>query len=324
MELAHLPQELLANIVSHLRSFEVERLSRSFNRAIYAACSQRVQARVTARNIRTDMLQRFPNHKMVGYDGVTEYTYDKLGWDEMFGPHEPQRLSSLEYIELSGDLSWLQPRDHHCRCDPSPHIRMAEFEQSLRDQARRLSVIIPESYFILMRNPKLQCKVAHDMRYAFEMGLDPQLRKCPSYIDDGAGGYVIPLAHDWYANWTRSLYLDPGPNKAHCVLWTAADPHNSDDDTVGIMLQAGTATDVDVAKASAEGVELAFFHGDVFQEDTLFERWLLRTCFEEALERFANTRNTYQEEEMKTLDGAQREYIRIMYTKEGRGIGIGK
>lgn len=341
MSLSRLPPELLLNVVSHLRGYEVERLARSFNKAVYGACLPRLRIRFASQRNAKEMIRRFSDiGSNPGHCPVYEETYHGLRLNSLFGPFNPQPQLSLEYQELDGDLSWLGTGvsiyEHVADLtgrDRFTHVgenMSSAREAELRGEARRLGFVIPEAFFTLMTNAQLRKRLPPGFGHYFSLG---KLRKCSSLLDGGIGGYLIRFLRDGNDHRMWMLYLDPGENKGHCVLgFIDEDDFGPRDDVEKIKkmcLSSGWIANEDLERAKDDGLDLALLSFPDL-EGTDFERWLFKFHFDESINLHFDKNKILQatmddepQECAPKLTEAQAKYIRYMLTNEGNGIGIG-
>lgn len=337
MELQTLPSELLLIMISHLRGYEIERLALSLNRHIYSVCLPHVTSRASERRNLNEMIRRFQSvtHKGAPYHR-REIFFHELGGEGVFGPSELQPPTSLEYQDMTGDLSWLQSpvsSKAHRSGGPDPlHCLMSPAKAtSLRQQAKQLNVTLPDAFMEFMsRSTMEKCMPAQIQR---QLVLGHSIRKCPPSVDQGAGGFLLKFMgnHNQYPFW--ALYLQAGGERGHAVLQMDEDPEMSDEDIRYTQGLDQTALHVP-SEAGADGVRFATVTQKGFRlASTDFERWLQMTYFDGWLADEGSIAEDYREWNeseggiyapvaVPPLSDAQKDYIMNMCTIHGRNVGV--
>lgn len=221
--LLNLPDELILQIISYLQSFEKERLAQ--NRRLYSICSPyfSILTAATRRNARL-MRERFGTPR---YEAAYEYLPPRLmrilALDEEYCYRAPDSQPERDFLEIKGNFTWLESTS-----TARHEARYRNLSESLWSDlfavTENLGVELPRAYNRFMQNGALFGGVA-EMSCTGQVYLNRNfgpssnnLMVCPSDIDGGAGGYVIPIHIDGPRRLTSYLYLDPSNEKGHCVL----------------------------------------------------------------------------------------------------------
>ena len=115
MSLLGFPTELLLEITSYLRAFEIEPLAQTFNQRLYAICLPRLADRISNRRnakLARGRFQKFQSnpHWPLGpiYYCLTQCSMMLLGLDDSYTYLASPSLRTLDNLDLQGDLAWLQ------------------------------------------------------------------------------------------------------------------------------------------------------------------------------------------------------------------------
>ena len=155
MALDKLPQELIYEIVTHLRrSRDLVALAlRTYNKQVYSACRPFLQSLAEEAKRRNTMITRFglsPNKR-----SHMERLYQQLGLWERYGPYKPpNEHDTVEFLgPLDGDFSWLGSQNYvgsrswDPRSKSNPLLRRRI--PALSQQAKRVGVVFPECFSAL-------------------------------------------------------------------------------------------------------------------------------------------------------------------------------
>jgi hypothetical protein len=151
-----LANELLLQIISYLRAFEIERLARTFNRRLTDACLPHLQSRIAGARNRRLMMDSFSTKD---YNYFYDFDINKLfhSWlaeTHTFSPPPTDTFANLDHFDLRGDLSWIYPTpsEELQTMFPSPiftrnpPIATAEQMDGLVSAASKLGVSLPLSF----------------------------------------------------------------------------------------------------------------------------------------------------------------------------------
>ena len=134
----------------------------------------------------------------------------------------PTLVPSLDFLEIKGKFSWLQPEEWLGAGNSSGGISCARFQQ-LQQMARILDVKLPKAFERFMTESALLRNFLWTTRsvLADAHGLtrlqEELFLKCPGDVDRGSGGIVLQICPRG-RRVGYFLYLDPGKEKGHCVL----------------------------------------------------------------------------------------------------------
>ncbi|KAE8450688.1 hypothetical protein EG329_006033 [Mollisiaceae sp. DMI_Dod_QoI] len=189
-----------------------------------------------------------------------------------------QATAHLDYLELNGDLHWMQPPDPEIAGSNSWNRGQGVSKERL-DQlvasGKRVGVEFPKAFLTLMGSTDLMERMFLGGDY-FDLG--PSLVKCNSDDDKDGGGYVIDFLSDQQCCRYWSLYVAPGGY--HCVLnapygarcWKCAEvgPYGGDQ----VVWDDHTKCEVH------EGVPIACEKLGVSLAHPNFEAWLAMNYFD--------------------------------------------
>jgi len=283
--LVDLPPELINLVCSHLRSFETERVARTFNKCLYPICLPFLAHRLSMQRNAKRMISIFGD---VSYT-LGESQYRNLGFELKHGPFTSPTLPNLDYLDLKGDLSWLTPLDdltakamqHHQQGPAASSTQVDDLVAS----AERLSLTLPPEFVRFIRNKELQYRIPSSSASYFKLST-VGLIKCPASIDGGVGGYLLRFLCDQQGCGYWVLYLAPGIG--HCVLSMALDPQGEDaynEEEVEEMVDEEVITQEELDKVKEEGVPVALIGSRyVFLAGASFEEFLATMYFEERVQ----------------------------------------
>lgn len=222
----------------------------------------------------------------------------------MFGVPQDTEFKSLpEWDTLfdwlrfngAGSLGWLRSLDENTDQEMDGHKGhecMSEAQlQNLREQCARLNITLPPSFVLFATSKELMDRVPSYGSSTFSFG---PLRKVPSAIDNGAGGYTMRIYRDQQDCGFHDLYILPnrqdqylpiGSESVHCILETAVDSAETEDSYASGSYEKYTdATREEIEEGKKRGVDMATMEKrDVRYVGLNFEEWLCFTYFEQWL-----------------------------------------
>jgi len=281
-------KELLGLIVANLRAFEVESLTRTFNKKFFDICLPLLTHRLALERNAKRMIDRFGCVR--GARNISKKLYQSFDLESKrpgkyeATPSSASTRPNLDYLDLNGDLSWLQPLDNTTAKEMEPHhhglaASNAQVDELIKD-AERLNLALPDTFVRFIRDKDLQYRVPSCSAAYFFLG--DGFRRCPPTIDKGAGGYIIRFLSDQQGCWYLSLYLDPSDQKGHCVLFSQEDPNHPSE---GDEDERSTDEGVEMDTAKEEGPKLAALQdNDAYMAGTSFEECLASMYFEERIQ----------------------------------------
>ncbi|KAF8848360.1 hypothetical protein BDZ45DRAFT_285019 [Acephala macrosclerotiorum] len=217
MSYSALPDEIVLQIVNLVPSSDIDNFAQVDTRTRRVSLDRLQQRQALRKNSRV-MSSRFgktisPSHSIRrGHDSK-----------DLGQPYFPNSLTHFDYLELNGDLHWLQP--------PSPEdtLLAAAWPQGngvskerldeLVAQGQRVGVSFPPAFLTLMGSTELMSRFFLGGDY-FDLG--PSLVKCNPDDDKSSGGYVINFRSDQQCCNYWALYVAPG---YHCVLYAPYGVH---------------------------------------------------------------------------------------------------
>jgi hypothetical protein len=107
-----LANELLLQIISYLRAFEIERLARTFNRRLTEACLPHLQSRIASARSRRLMMDSFKVKDYEAfYDDDVSDLFHSWGLAETHAFTGPpmDTFVHLDQFDLQGDFLWMYP-----------------------------------------------------------------------------------------------------------------------------------------------------------------------------------------------------------------------
>jgi hypothetical protein len=207
MQLSLLPHETLLHIVSYLRKHDIEALAQTFNQTITSIClSALTEWLAIARNERR-MVANFGHpgpwdsnwYCQQYYSSKSYAKSDELGVFSL-PPDEPvRRLHVLDYLDLKGELHWLQPLDDCAARWMAPYQEGSESAASpeqmsaLEDACAKLGLTLPKGFARFMTSLELQDRVpsASECYWTFE-----PLVKLKSVNKPALDGYAMKIYAD--------------------------------------------------------------------------------------------------------------------------------
>jgi hypothetical protein len=152
-----LVNELLLQIISYLRAFEIERLARTFSRRLTDVCLPHLQSRIASARSRRLMMDSF---KVKDYEAFYDDDVDDLfhSWGlaetHAFTGPPTDTFVHLDHFDLQGDFSWMYPTPIEelqtmfplRMFSRNPPIVTAEQMGGLVSAASKLGVSLPLSF----------------------------------------------------------------------------------------------------------------------------------------------------------------------------------
>lgn len=331
MSLITLPPEIILVVISLLPSYQVELFAQTFNRIIYEICKPLLATRIAARRNERTMIRKFGErqHRLPFRDLMKWYEF--AGLEKTHGPFKydphPNDPPNLEYLDLNGDLHWLQPVDPKTLEQSSRHYygpaaatREGQVEE-LVVIADRLGIILPKAFIEFFLDEELQWDIPRGGSF-FKLG--GAFHKYGRSLDGSASGYVVKIYMGTSGGPALCLYLSPGDEKGHCVIdvpsWIDWDSDSDSDDSV-VFGDSGGEADGDndddelFGQATEEpgegGVESSASPKSSTQgEQEEGEATLIATTFEEFLVMlYFNEWCAYCYQGQREFSDAQKEYV---------------
>lgn len=252
--------------------------------------------------------------------GISISTTHYLKLDPEYGYYPPAGTGNMDFLDLTGDFSWLPAVSTGNNPDGGPGSKNKQLDVVLM-QAERLGIILPDAFIHAMRDrsiDKLKYFVC-DNGDTYE-GDVLRLYKCPAFLDATAGGYLIQFASS-IPPWSKSnicyLYVQ-GTN--HCVFGSnrdmslEVDQNDFDDRYLWEDIEA--ISDDEVVAAEKERLFVANFSplSSVTMLDTDFEVFVARTFFEGLLDNVSDNGRPSSGITAKRADEL-REYIVKVYNR---------
>ncbi|RSL41107.1 hypothetical protein CEP53_012961 [Fusarium sp. AF-6] len=286
MVLLTLPQELLLKAVKELHLADVETLAQTFNKRIHATCMPFLTKRIAARKHSNRMKECFGtletrSHLFKLSDEIAE----QLGFNGVDEIKIPQGPTSVEYLNLNGDLSWMVPLDPQTAqtmmsYHQGPAARNPKFIDKLIADAKKLGLELPPGFVTFMRSEELQYRIPSAQAAYFTLAEDG-FRKCPDKIDNGLGGYIIRFFVDQQWCWVWNLYIYPGGS---AVLGSPGDLNCDPKEAADQLLEEGRATQEEIDRAKEMGFPLTYaMENDLVLHSLGFEEFLATTYYEELI-----------------------------------------
>ncbi|KAM6528363.1 hypothetical protein FALCPG4_009348 [Fusarium falciforme] len=313
MVLLSLPQELLLKVVKELHLADVETLAQTFNRRIHATCMPFLTKRIAARKHSKRMKECFGTYNTQSHlFKLSEDIAEQLGFDGVDEISIPDGPTSVEYMNLNGDLFWMEPLDPHTARRMEPHHQgPAAGDPKLIDKliadAEKLGLELPPGFVTFMRSEELQYRIPSAQAAFFLLGEDG-FRKCPDKIDNGLGGYIIRFFVDQQWCWVWSLYIYPG---GCAVLGSPGDTNCDPEEAASQLLKEGRATQEEIDRAREMGFPVTYAMENDFVLHSLgFEEFLATTYYEELVFYVMNYEQT-------GISKGLRDYLDHNYRKKG-------
>jgi hypothetical protein len=304
MSLDALPKELLLMTVAYLPLKDIHSLAQCLNKTITLTCLPLIDSFINRRRNINRITAFFG--QLRDYDGGTTPNdwLDSPEACKAFGVpegtefnHWPEWDDLFEWLQFdgSGTLDWLSPLDENTDQEMDPHKNHEPLSKeqldSLQNQCIRLNITLPPAFIKLATSQELMDRVASSNAAYFSIG---PLRKVPSAIDNGAGGYTMRIYRDqqdcgfsdlYLLPNTEEQYLPPGSESIHCILSTALNSAETEDDyEAGSYEKYTDATRKEIDEGKRNGIEMAAMERrDVRYVGSNFEEWLCMTYFEQWL-----------------------------------------
>jgi hypothetical protein len=210
-KLLSLPTETISRILAYLRPSEIERVARTYNKTVTEICLPLLRGRVaTARNLRK-MVALFGTPDRLNLSGQLEKTYASAGLSLEWGPFSapalpPERqYTTLEYLNLCGDLHWIAPLDRYTA--KKSRARKANYPETSREQmdklqnaSDKLGLRLPACFSRIMMDRKLQDRIPCCVEIYFELDQPIKLRSSKVLQSEGfpdlrVDSYIIRFLH---------------------------------------------------------------------------------------------------------------------------------
>ena len=218
-----LANEIVIQIVKLIRSKDVENFAivdkRTYNLS-YDRLEKLTALRRNAKTMVSRFDSRFPSLGIYGLPSRHAYISSPIANEkDHYSGKTNSTLAGSEYLELNGDLNWLQPvigsRPHVWdRGEPASKEHLDRLVLS----AMRVGVEIPQAFLTFMGSKELLERMFLGGDW---ISLGPSLVKCDPEDDKGGGGYVIRFLCDQQSCRFWFLYVAPGGY--HGVLRSAGD-----------------------------------------------------------------------------------------------------
>lgn len=329
MSLDKLPRDILLLITDRLRSRDIESLALTFNTQITAICIPqlknlfefRKKLRRSIRNTEsTELFRSLGDEFIERHKGKFDIPARAklLPCAERSKEHNP--------IEHNGTLSWLRSKDENRPDDlfavDSYYPPSRKEIDILQRDVKALGITLPRAFVKFLSDPRItdgSCRSGRsisDGDMGFSLG-HAEFAKVSASIDQGAGGHVLLFAGGAGQNQTYvSLYIEPGPSGAHCIISSDMDPRQPWDEVEkwgGLEeLEEIMGDDKDVIQEEREqsdrtGRPLAFMvQADAHCRFISFEEWLHETHVESWLIEVCHDEKAKPTVELKA-------YVRSMY-----------
>ena len=294
--IASLPPEVLLQILSSLDPFELENTAKTLNRRIYNVVLPLLTPIIPWMRNAQKIASIFPAGGCASGDPPSQANgirplvrgqRDELDCDECRhvgldperGPYKYTGVPDLRFMGLDGSFHWLQPLDEATALEMQPHTGtegdrpMAKPWQFavLIGQARELGLTLPPGFHEFFTSNRLHHRIPSFSAWYFEPG---RLVKCPSAVDNGAGGYLLRFHWDQQDCGFAYLYMNPSGN--HCVVSTFVDIYEG---TSHDVPQGDDAANPEVFKCG----DIELQNNDFTLVGLSLEEYLVSVYFEELL-----------------------------------------
>jgi hypothetical protein len=280
MSYASLADEILFYIVKLVRPRDLENFA-LVNRRTYRVANQRLEERrALKRNARVMMTRFGTSYRSIGLCAIAPGYLLKQRPDlaEKYDCPPDGSAAELDYLELNGDLYWLQPQDAEISAG---HIwdrgKAASKEQldELAASAQRVGIEFPPGFLDFMGSNELIERMYLGGDYFY---LGDSLVKCNPEDDEGGDGYVIRFLSDQQSCGFWNLYMAPGGY--HCVVATGDDVHcwiceNEEEEE-----DDGEPEEIHPKPQLFEDIPIACGPLDLSLDHPNFEEWLVMKYFD--------------------------------------------
>lgn len=295
MSLENLPKELLLMTLDYLPLRSIESLALTLNKSITLTCLPLLKPLFTHRRNTQNLTARFGAFgpktgiacRIVSCEELSKPTAREalgISKDAKFRHPDWETISEfVEAVNCDEPLSWLGPVDERTATEMQPHLwsykLMDEEVNYLKELCKHKGLTLPPGFLKFVTNKELMDRVPSTTANFFEIS---PLRKMPAALDCGAGGYLMRIYSDQLGCEYWDLYLDPGEDGAHCVLYNEMDSGFAEEDINEDMYNC--VTEEEIKKAKEEGIIMApVTHSDISPAGPSFEEWLALTYFEQWL-----------------------------------------
>ena len=273
-----LPDEIILQICSLTSSPDIDNFA-LVNKTTYRVCYDRLKERQIIKKNARVMTKRF---KLTAH----KYTPQTLGFahmrriivlNEIGSFHSECALEHMEYLELNGDLHWLQPMDEKSaeearrwyQGEAAPEKKIADLEAT----AKRLGLQLPGGFLKMMGSNELigRMNLGSD---CFNLG---SLVMCDPTDDGDGGGYMVRFLCDQQGCLFWNLYMSP--DGGSCIVRSAEDVECwmcSDDGPYGNGPEIVEGHEKYIL---SNGVPVACNHTELALEHPNFEAWLALMYF---------------------------------------------
>ncbi|KUJ24472.1 uncharacterized protein LY89DRAFT_679607 [Mollisia scopiformis] len=213
MSYSRLPNEIIVQFVTLVASSDIDNFAR-VDRRTYALSLDRLRPRQALKKNAKFIAARFGD-SMKPFNSISRGHMRST--NRIYGP---DALVHLDYLELNGDLQWLQPMDQ-ATIDYNTWPRLPdagipkENLDALVESGRRVGIEFPKAFLTLMASTELMERMFLGGDF-FYLGLS--LIKCKPEDDNDGGGYVVTFLSDQQGCGYWALYVTP--SGYHCVLNT--------------------------------------------------------------------------------------------------------
>ncbi|CAG9972484.1 unnamed protein product [Clonostachys byssicola] len=295
--LHRLPKELILQILRYLSPRTLEVVAHSHNHALTDLCLVLLQPVFKSRRAFKRLKKQFD---LVVYEDLPQAMMDGLrsssGREILALPpqvnlKQPPYPRNLDYLELSGDLHWLQPpcpsiAKHMARYNRGCGIHEAAVAD-LTASAKRVGVRLPDPFLKFIQDVDRRDYVVKTDASRLEMDRGG-LRKVPKSMDGGVGGYIIAFLAGM--QYRIHLYLEPGEDGGYGLLEERSgfcEFCDSDDERKADACPRKNrgVTQKDKEEARSHGLEMMSFNPciDLALLGTDFEAWLATRYYEKWL-----------------------------------------
>jgi hypothetical protein len=278
MSYASLADEIILYIVNLVRPRDLENFA-LVNRRTYRVANKRLEERRALKRNARVMTTRFgTSYRSIGLCAISPGYLLKQRPDlaEKYNCPPDGSAAELDYLELNGDLYWLQPQDAEISAG---HIwdrgKAASKEQlnELAASAQRVGIEFPPGFLDFMGSNELIERMYLGGDYFY---LGDSLVKCNPGDDEAGGGYVVRFLSDQQSCGFWNLYMAPGGY--HCVVATGDDVHcwicENDEE------EDGEPEEIHPKPQLFEDIPIACGPLDLSLDHPNFEEWLVMKYFD--------------------------------------------
>ena len=225
MSYAMLADEIIVQIVKLVRSKDIESFALVDPRTYRIAHDRLMKRRALKRNAKVMSARFGPPFRSLGLCaiGSSHIFSQRPELAERYDIPLDGAAADLDYLELNGDLQWLQPLDDETA---KSHV----WDQGCAASEKRLLALVESAKGVGVEFPKAFLKMLGSNEFIQRMymggdffDLGPSLVKCNPEDDQEGGGYAIRFLSDQQGCGYWALYVAPGGY--HCVLDAPDDVH---------------------------------------------------------------------------------------------------